>query len=77
MASQLLVKKNFSGSNDSWHPYNLRNTKIDLALPMLQKVFGERCFNSMGASLWNNLSLEAIISQLLSSFKATLKQRIG
>ena len=33
--------------------------------------------NSMGASLWNNLSLEAIISQLLSSFKATLKQRIG
>ena len=42
-----------------------------------KKDFGKRCFNYIGASLWNNLPREAKISESLSSFKTILKERFG
>ena len=64
-------------TNDSMCSYNLRNTQTDFALPSPNKDFGKRCFNYIGASLWNNLPREAKISESLSSFKTILKQRFG
>ena len=67
------LKELFETNNDSMCPYDLRNTQIDLALPSPKKEFGKRCFNYIGASLWNNnLPREAKISESLSSFKTTM-----
>ena len=68
------LKQLFEINNDSICPYNLRNTQTDFAFPLPKKDFGKRCFNYMGASLWNNLPREAKIFESLSSFKAILKQ---
>ena len=54
--------------NIAFDLYNLRNTQTDLALP--EKDCGKRCFSYMGASLWNNLPLEAKTSESPRSFKA-------
>ena len=67
------LKELFETNNDSMCPYNLRNTQIDFALPSPKKDFGKRCFNYIGASLWNNnLPREAKISESLSSFKTNM-----
>ena len=60
------LKEFFRLNNEIGNTYNLRNG-IDLALSMPKKEFGRRCFNYIGASLWNNLPQEAKNSESLSS----------
>ena len=40
------------------HPRELRNSKTDLATPMLRTGNGQKSFAYRGASLWNSLDLE-------------------
>ena len=37
----------------------LRNSKLDLNLPLLKISFGQKSFSFMGAKLWNKLGSEA------------------
>ena len=40
------------------HPRELRNSKTDLALPMLRTGNGQKSFAYRGAGLWNSLHLD-------------------
>ena len=53
-------------NNDSMCPCNLRNAQTDFSHPLPKKDFGKGCFNYIGASLWNNLPMEARILESLS-----------
>ena len=60
------LKELFETNNDSMCPCNLRNTQTDFSLPLPKKDFGKRCFNYIGASLWNDLPMKARILESLS-----------
>ena len=52
--------------------YNLRNSDTDLVLPQPKTEFKKRSFSYNGASLWNNLSVEAKKTNTLTSFKGLI-----
>ena len=47
----------------------LRNTRSDLKIPMRKSANGQKCFSYNGATMWNHLSLESILSPSLKTFK--------
>ena len=47
----------------------LRNTKTDLAIPLRNSAFGQKCFSYEGAKLWTDLSVEAKSSKSYKIFK--------
>ena len=51
----------------------LRNTKIDLKLPLLKTSNGQKCFSYRGARLWNKLSANVKRAQTQYQFKKIYK----
>ena len=58
--------------NSHCSSYSLRNTGIDLRLPMKRSNNGQKCFSYRGAKLWNSLSAESKQATSLHSFKKTI-----
>ena len=56
------------------HPRELRNSKTDLAIPMLRTGNGQNSFAYRGASLWNSLDLETKMAPSINAFKSKLKE---
>ena len=52
----------------------LRNSKLDLNLPLLKTSFGQKSFSFRGAKLWNKLGSEAKTTSSFSSFKQAVTQ---
>ena len=57
------------------HPRELRNSKTDLAIPMLRTGNGQKSFAYRGASLWNSLDLETKMALSINAFKSKLKEK--
>ena len=57
------------------HPRELRNSKTDLAIPMLRTGNGQKSFAYRGASLWNSLDLERKMAPSINAFKSKLKEK--
>ena len=57
------------------HPRELRNSKTDLAIPMLRTGNGQKSFAYRGASLWNGLDLETKVAPSTNAFKSKLKEK--
>ena len=58
------------------HPRELRNSKTDLAIPMLRTGNGQKSFAYRWASLWNNLDLDTKMAPSINAFKSLLKDEI-
>ena len=56
------------------HPRELRNSKTNLAIPMLRTGNGQKFFAYRGASLWNSLDLDTNMAPSINSFKSKLKE---
>ena len=52
----------------------LRNSKLDLNLPLLKTSFGQKSFSFRGAKLWNKLGSEAKTTSSFSAFKKAVTQ---
>ena len=52
----------------------LRNSKLDLNLPLLKTSFGQKSFSFRGAKLWNKFGSEAKITSSFSAFKKAFTQ---
>ena len=52
----------------------LRNSKLDLNLPLLKTSFGQKSFSFRGAKLWNKLGSEAKTTSSFSVFKKAVTQ---
>ena len=57
------------------HPRDLRNSKTDLAIPMLRTGNGQKSFAYRGASPWNSLDLETRMAPSINAFKSKLKEK--
>ena len=57
------------------HPRDLRNSKTDLAKPMLRTGNGQKSFAYRGAGLWNSLDLETKMASLINAFRSKLKEK--
>ena len=55
------------------HPRELRNSKTDLAIPMLRTGNGQKSFAYRGASLWNSLDLDTKMAPTINAFKFNFK----
>ena len=56
------------------HPRELRNSKINLAIPMLRTGNGQKSFVYRGASLWNSLDFDTKMASSINAFKSKLKE---
>ena len=54
---------------------DLRNSKTDLAIPMLRIGNGQKSFAYRGASLWNSLDLDTKMAPTINAFKFKLKEK--
>ena len=54
----------------------LRNTGIDLNIPIAKNVFRTKCFDFVGATLWNSTPSRVCNASSLSIFKYLLKKHI-
>ena len=52
----------------------LRNSKLDLNLPLMKTSFGQKSFSFRGAKLWNKLGSEATTTSSFSAFKKAVTQ---
>ena len=52
----------------------LRNTETDLNIPLFRTNNGQKSFAYQGASVWNGLDHQIILSPSLSNFKLKLKE---
>ena len=57
------------------HQRELRNSKTDLAIPMLRTGNGQKSFACRGASLLNRLDLETKMAPSIDAFKSKLKEK--
>jgi hypothetical protein len=53
--------------------YDLRNSHTDLALPKPKREFLKKSFKYSGAKLWNSLSIDTKLAELMHLFKSHLK----
>ena len=59
--------------NSHFSERNLRNTAIDLRLPLRKSTGAQKSFSYRGARVWNGLSTECKDSRFLQVFKSFLK----
>ena len=57
------------------HPRDLRNSKTNLAIPMLRIGNGQKSFACRLASLWNSLDLNTKMAPSINAFKSKLKEK--
>ena len=57
------------------HPRELRNSKTDLAIPMLRTGNGQKSFAYRGASLWHSLDLDTKMAPSINVFRSKLKEK--
>ena len=55
------------------HNRVLRNSKRDLAIPLIRTAYGQNSFAYRGANLWNNLNNDVKLASSIQSFKAKYK----
>ncbi len=61
------IKDMFTRVNESTER-SLRNSEVNLRLPLLKSVGGQKCFSYRGAKLWNSLGTEIKTSPTLRAF---------
>ena len=75
-----MVYKSFNGQIFSQlsdvHNNALRNTKCDLAVPLLITACGQNSFAFPRVNTWNNLNNDVKLASLIQSFKAKYKAHI-
>lgn len=57
------------------HPRELRNSKTNLAIPMLRTGNGQKSFAYRGASLWNSLDLDTKMAPSINAFKSKINEK--
>ena len=57
------------------HPRALRNSKTDLAIPMLRTSNGQKPFAYRWASLWNTIDSDKKMAPSINAFKSKLKEK--
>lgn len=58
------------------HSREIRNTKTDLAVPLMSPGNGQKSFAYRGASLWTSLDLDIKVSLSTNVFKSKLKKNV-
>ena len=58
----------------NFHILELRNTKSDLAVPLMQTVSGQKAFSYHGTKVWNKLNNIIKDAPSVYSFKSRLRQ---
>ena len=57
-----------------FHTRELRNTKNDLAVPLMRKVSGQKAFSYRGTKVWNKFNNDIKEAPSVYSFKSRLRQ---
>ena len=57
-----------------FHILELRNTKSNLAVPLMQTLSGQKAFSYHGTKMWNKLSKIIKETPSVYSFKSRLRQ---
>ena len=57
------------------HPRELRNSGIDLAIPLLRTANGQKSFSYRGASLWSSLDLDKKEDSSINAFRSKFKTK--
>ena len=58
----------------NFHTCELRNTKNDLAIPLMRTVSGQKAFSCRGTKVWNLFNNDIKEAPSVYSFKSKLRQ---